>query len=86
MHVAMSSKDDDNWKSKIVDIFGRPTMGPISEYLGMWQDYVRVKRFRKRIKLIKELEKDGLVGTDYEYSRHIIFHDDNNIADDGENS
>ena len=77
------AKNDDKesekgWVSTLVDLFAKPLSGPVSELSGIAEDYLRVARYRRRAKLLKELEEDGLLGSDKTELREIVFKNDPN--------
>ena len=67
------SEKPEGWAAKLVDLFGRPLSRPFSELTGILDDYVRVARYRNRVKLIKELEADGLLPPAGKGDRQLIF-------------
>jgi len=81
MSSGNKDKKSETWKAKIVDLFGTAD-GPIGELFGIWQDKLKVQRYKKRIDLIRELEKDGYLEVEDKSLRRIIF-DGESETDEG---
>lgn len=76
--------DDPDWKSKLVDQLVKPATGPLAEYFGIWHDKLRVKRYRQRIELLKELDSEGLLDPSERDRQRLLFDGDRETDEDSD--